>query len=1022
MNQIDEYEDECEDSSSQSDCPLPLEKITNGILELLPGAEQRPGQKKMIEVIQEALENNTSVIVQAGTGTGKALDINTPIITPTGWTTMKELKAGDKVFDENGMVCSVTIAHSIRYDRPCYEVIFSDGSALIADADHLWSTSTRSSRRNISRFNSKPEYTIRTTQEIKETVRCMTKANHAIPVAKPLHYKKKQLPIDPYVLGVWLGDGNQIYPHISTTNKDIIVNIQNAGYSVDKLRTIHEYSIHLDQNRHLHNKTLTTLLKEIGVFNNKHIPDSYLLGSFEQRLALLQGLMDTEGTVRGQGNLEFKTSNPVLLRNVEELIISLGIQCRIKNRDYKTDYLNNKTKTSKEEAFTIRFTTDIPVFRINRKLEQQTKTCSKRLTLRYIVDVKEIESRPVRCITVDSPNNLFLAGKTMIPTHNSLAYLTPVIASGKNAIVATASLALQDQLAKKDLPFLSKVFANLGWDNFSYAVLKGRSNYVCQQKISEITSPKEYTQYEKVNIFGDETVEVDSDVSTEEVEKLVEWSKSTQTGDKTELTFQVSLKSWGAVSTSSNECPGFNKCKFGSTCFAAKARKEAEDANIVVVNIHLYGADILSDRVVLPEHDIVIFDEAHEIEPILSAVFGVNFSSKRFTYIAQCLGKIFATDANNNQHPIVASIETMADNLKAILTDLEGERLVSIEEDSLLGMFLTDSTIKLQNTVIAVRHVVKDLSSRSQEVQDKLVPKCVRVINLISSFLDNISIIQSTSSDRVTWVENNTLNSCPIEIDAILDALLWPNISTAVLASATIPPNLDVRVGLEASIIDVGSPFDYKTQSLLFVPKISPPPKQSASLKEKQDYKDLIHSYIEDLINASQGRALVLFTSFSALNEAWDALSNKISYPMFRQGDYGKSELISLFSQNEASCLFATRSFWQGIDVPGQSLSLVIIDRIPFPRPDEPLPQAKRELAGGNGFIKVDIPYASTILAQGSGRLIRSKNDRGVVAVLDSRLATARYRELILKNLPNMKRTIDLDEVKTFFKETILQD
>ena len=615
-------------------------------------------------------------------------------------------------------------------------------------------------------------------------------------------------------------------------------------------------------------------------------------------------------------------------------------------------------------------------------------------------------------------------------TGKSLGYLVPAIISGATVVVSTATKALQDQLASKDLPFLAKHLDVA----FTFALLKGRSNYFCMQKASELQSSKNQMQ---LLDDGDSSRRFDGEKVKEQIEQLVDWAQDTEIGDRAELSFEPLVPAWAAVSVSAGECPGAAKCPCGEACFAEKARARAAEANVIVVNTHLYGQHVRSGGYVLPEHDVVIFDEAHEVEDIMADSFGMEISAGRFAFLASRMRQVIV-DADSAVDLIDAGTQ-----LESALTPYSGQRLAKGPG--------AEAPIR-QVLVTAIQRVNKAISLL-REIDDNapggLGPKKVRAIQAATGLAEELQVaselgatIQKPKSamtddersndspaepvdnpeDRVAWVESATntrgpvMRIAPIEVAPTLIATTW-NSTTAILTSATIPSSLGLRLGLakdSTATLDVGSPFDYKTQSLLYCAVKMPDPRSVG-------FEAASHKELRALMDAAGGRTLALFTSWKAMRAAAEALNDvkpKLPFRILTQSDLPKPALIKAFSEDETSCLFATMGFWQGIDVPGRALSLVVIDKLPFARPDEPLLVARRERVGDAAFRLIDLPRASMMLAQGVGRLIRTSTDRGVVAVLDPRLNTAKsYRYDLLQALPPMRRSRDLAEVCSFLKE-----
>ncbi|MEY2589581.1 MAG: ATP-dependent helicase DinG [Acidimicrobiaceae bacterium] len=572
-------------------------------------------------------------------------------------------------------------------------------------------------------------------------------------------------------------------------------------------------------------------------------------------------------------------------------------------------------------------------------------------------------------------------------TGKGLAYLVPVILTAKKTVVATATKALQDQLVTKDLPFLAE---HLGRP-FTFTSLKGRSNYLCLQRAREVVAADEQLGFDGLA----------EGASRQEVLKLVEWAVGADTGDRADLPFEPSDRAWAAVSVSGRECPGATKCPVGAACFAERAKAKAAEADVVVVNTHLYGMHLASEGLVLPEHEIVVFDEAHQLEEVISATAGFELSGSSFTQLARTVKALIADDK------LVADLEASAGQLTDALTEHHGRRVRRADE--VLAAALEVGRGRIERCIAAIRAV-------ESEAGDAQARK-VRASKAAMTLADELTAAMVVPETDVAWVEGPPhaprLKVAPIDVAAAL-APLWGEV-TAVLTSATLQRALPRVLGLPDGTfeqLDVGSPFDYETNALLYCAASLPDPRAAG-------YEEAMHAELEALITAAGGRTLALFTSWRAMQAAVDALRPRLPFALLDQASLPKPALVAAFLADEATCLFATMGFWQGVDLPGRTLSLVTVDRLPFPRPDEPLLQARRERARAEAFAVVDIPRAATLLAQGSGRLIRSATDRGVVAVLDPRLASASYRWALINALPPMRRTKDRAEVEQFLREIV---
>jgi ATP-dependent DNA helicase DinG len=581
-------------------------------------------------------------------------------------------------------------------------------------------------------------------------------------------------------------------------------------------------------------------------------------------------------------------------------------------------------------------------------------------------------------------------------TGKSLAYLVPVLVAGTRAVVSTATKALQDQLAQRDLP---KLADSLGAP-FTYAVLKGRSNYLCRQRLDELAG-------------GDQQLILDAGEAPStgplgrELLRLASWASTAETGDRADLPWEPSDVAWAQVSVGSRDCPGANRCPAGGRCFAEAARNRALASDVVVVNTHLYATALAIEGELLPPHDVVVFDEAHELEDIASSALGFEIAAGRLVSLARSARPLL------DDPSAAVAVEDAA---------LIFEEAVRPFVGSALARPLDEPT---NQQLIVVRERISRLLEEARRAgkgaegdadPDGIRARSLRILQAGGHLLVDLDLVLNLEEDRVAWVEGEghspVLRVAPLDVGASLKSRLWdrPEGPVAILTSATIPLRLSERLGIEAGAydqLDVGSPFDYAEQALLYCPLHLPDPRA-------EGYAPAMHEELAALINAAEGRTLALFTSWRAMRAAAEDLKSRVSWPILTQSDLPKPALIARFSSDEHSCLFATMGFWQGVDVPGTALSLVTIDRLPFARPDNPLLQARRAQAGPAAFERIDLPRAATLLAQGTGRLIRSRRDRGVVAVFDTRLGRATYRWKFIEALPPMRRTRNRSDVEAF--------
>ena len=580
-------------------------------------------------------------------------------------------------------------------------------------------------------------------------------------------------------------------------------------------------------------------------------------------------------------------------------------------------------------------------------------------------------------------------------TGKSLGYLVPAVLAGKRVVVATATKALQDQLASKDLPFLADHLhpGNDPRRSFEWAVLKGRSNYICMQRVRELQDAT----------AGQLELEEMAHTTRAEIVKLAEWAGRTPTGDAAEMDWAPSDKAWRAVSVGSDECPGATRCPLGEVCFAELARRRAEAADVTVVNLHLYGLHVASGGAILPPHDVLVVDEAHQLEDIMSDTVGVQIAPGRFTNLTAALRRVL------DDPSIVAPVAEAATALREVLSPMVGDRLPDANPQALQDVLL-DGRSRVDKALGALRTIDTTVADAKQRV--------LRAQQLATRLIEGIDLATGSHEGSVAFVsggpDHPRLEVAPLDVGPALYEGVWSQ-RTAVLTSATIPSSLATRVGLAAGSfteMDAGSPFDYANHAVLYCARHLPDPRSPA-------YAGAVHDELAALIGAAGGRTLALFTSWKAMDAAAAAVRARVDVPVLTQRDFPKTKLIAEFSGSEATCLFATAGFFQGVDIPGRTLSLVAIDRIPFPRPDDPLLSARRELLGPAAFREIDLPRAAMLLAQATGRLIRTATDRGVVAVFDPRLSKASYGWDIVRALPPMRRTRERADAEAFLTEIV---
>lgn len=586
-------------------------------------------------------------------------------------------------------------------------------------------------------------------------------------------------------------------------------------------------------------------------------------------------------------------------------------------------------------------------------------------------------------------------------TGKSLAYLVPALTSGAKTVVSTATKNLQNQLSDADLPFLAETLP----EPFSWAVLKGRQSYLCMAKLGERFGP---------DLKGEGLLFPDDDVDA--MITIADWALDHPTGDRDDLEETVEDPVWRAVSVSGMECPGKNRCDYGDVCFAEAAFERAHSADVVVTNHHLYGLHLTSGGHILPDHDVVVFDEAHRLESSFSSSFGVDLGAGRLHAFANNAARLI--DPTKKAQDPIGVVRDAASGLDRVVTGLDGSRLTP--GDGALGTALRDAQKAVAaalKCLVAVEEGTPDFGPVS------------RVKNQGGHLMGDIEMAFDLPEDYVAWSEpyRGVVRVAPIEVGGSLAGTLLTS-KPAVMTSATLTVGgsfvpLARRLGfLEEPIVgdpfadDVEDPiprtyrglavegsFDYMRQGLLYIAAHLPDPRDD-------QFPDDAAYEMEKLVDTAGGRSLVLTTSYRNMERFAEHLGGDRPYRVLVQGELPKRQLIAEFQQDETSCLVATMGYWEGIDVPGRSLSMVVIDKLPFSRPDDPLVGARRELVeqrGGSAFDQVDIPHVAMLLAQGAGRLIRNESDRGVVALLDRRLVSKRYGMRIIRTLPKFARTTD---------------
>jgi ATP-dependent DNA helicase DinG len=595
-------------------------------------------------------------------------------------------------------------------------------------------------------------------------------------------------------------------------------------------------------------------------------------------------------------------------------------------------------------------------------------------------------------------------------TGKTLAYLLPVIRSGKRVIISTGTKTLQEQLFHKDLPFLQ---AHLGELRVCY--MKGRANYLCRKKLYDLTDQPVLSGLEEINQFN----------------VISEWEKTTATGDRAELVeMPESSQLWSKLDARTDRCIGA-ECQQFDRCFITEMRRRAAESDIIIVNHHLFCADLAikaaldrgPDSGVLPEAGVVVFDEAHELEDVATDYFGVSVSNVRVEELLRDVENTLRR-ANLPLAQALAASARVRERSQFFFSLLPaGEGRFAFENRADFLEENGDEYISLQNMLMHLYAELQSVAEKPEEVHT--LCRRVEEMRVQLGF-----VMESNQKNTVFWIErrgerrggrggqqNVFLQATPISVSDILRQSLFDQLETAILTSATLAVGggfdyIRGRLGLEhAREMIVPSHFNYPSQALLYVPPELPDPREP-------QFVERASQRVRQLLEISHGRAFCLFTSYSFMNKLYERLLGELEFPMLLQGSAPKNALLEEFRMTPNCVLFATSSFWQGVDVQGEQLSCVIIDRLPFAVPNDPVVAARIKAIdenGGNAFFEYQVPSAVISLKQGFGRLIRSLHDRGLLCLLDNRILKKQYGRVFLSSLPDYARTTDIRAVERFF-------
>ncbi len=585
-------------------------------------------------------------------------------------------------------------------------------------------------------------------------------------------------------------------------------------------------------------------------------------------------------------------------------------------------------------------------------------------------------------------------------TGKTLAYLIPAVLSGQRVVVSTGTKNLQEQLFYKDIPLLRKAMQV----PFTACLMKGRGNYLCLTRHAQFAMQPTFRLFQEASHF----------------DAVERWASITKTGDRAEIPgVPDRLDFWKGISARSENCTG-RDCPEFERCYVTKIRQRAAESDIIIVNHHLLFADLMvregSYGEVLPEYDYLILDESHQIEDVATQYFGLFVSNVRVDELVRDCEEAWKTRAKGER---VSKAQLQLRRLRHSGQDLFESFRGGDERYRLKPKAMTTAQERLRNAF------VKEITKVRSELSG--IPKPDEATIALSRRsgeieLDLLSILAASDPEAVSWCEQRersvALRSSPIHVAPFLQASLFERKHAVVMTSATLAVDdsfeyMASRLGVATDrCTTLASPFDYREQALLYIPRHLPPPREKAFMEEAI-------AEIRSLLDVSRGRAFVLFTSFQNLRATKRDFEGNLPYPLLVHGDAPRGELLDRFRKTPGAVLLGTSSFWEGVDVMGEQLSCVIVDKLPFAVPGDPLVSARIDLVastGGNGFADYQVPMAILSLKQGLGRLIRSKADRGVVAILDSRVANMGYGKRFLSSLPPYRPTYDRRDVERFFE------
>jgi ATP-dependent DNA helicase DinG len=1050
------------------------ETFNRTFAEKLPGYEARKQQVEMAHLVARAFREGKHALIEAGTGTGKCVHGDTLVPLVDGsLLPIRDLYAEYELTGTLPQVWAMSPAYRIGPVQPLAAVRREPGNLV---------TLRTSAGRQITvtpdhRFFTFPGWT----EASNLTPGMLIASPRVLDVNPPVQSEPILQDAEIDMLALLIADGT-LNKRISIlyAKADPVVRAHMEATAAElgcRVRVTAGYNMAIVSDTHKYNR-VRRLVRGVGLLGcnsyEKHIPDA-VFALPEWKLARFIGMLWTgDGSVEQRGLLSYSTMSETLARQLQHLLLRLDMVSRLRAKPVR---YNGELLTAYEMTLygqqALRFAqvcgpyvlgvkgtrlqnlvaklnatprnTNVDLIPsttwalIDRKLARQigfrdghTKTQPMRritspmletycgiaetrdqrledlavsdLWWDEVIGIAEAPADETYCLQMPEPYCNFVANDLVV--HNSLAYLVPAInhalSDATRVVVSTGTIALQEQLVNKDIPFLQSVLDR----PFRAVLVKGKSNYLCRLRLD-----KE---------LGSQSLFADEYSAEPELRTLIDWLRSTTTGDKAELPF-IPGAIWSRV-CADDECPG-KKCQYYGQCFVMRARALADDADLIVCNHHLYFADLKVQAAtdgfayILPDHNAVVFDEGHHVADVALAAFGDECSEHRIPVLVREARKLTNLPGRLAEE-IEAANRAFFDSLIDPAEKRDRYALRHQVDDLPLRELLCQLAMTLDTAVCN--------AEEDEARAEKLCERAQLIEAAIEAMLYPGAYEKQDANDYVTWVEVEkrgerrtiTLHGTPVDVSEELRDGLFRQKDSVILTSATMATGGNfnyqrIQLGLNGPNcleLNVGSPFDYPSQCLWYFPAGLPDPRDDR-------FTDAITDEIQAILEATSGRAFVLFTSYKQLNEVYDRLRYSLDFPVLKQGDKPRSQLIEDFRELGNAVLFATASFWEGVDCPGEVLSCVILARLPFSVPTEPVTQAKVkaiERRGGNSFAELSIPEACLRLKQGAGRLIRTRKDRGVLAILDPRLLTKGYGGIFLRSLPGGRRVYGLDEVRAF--------